>query len=241
MITDERICNRGLLKVKVKNINEVPEEEYAMLRKESFGGSDASILCGVNLYKTMDQLITEKNSKFLTEEEKEVGNKPIVRKGRDLEPIILDKASKELGVEITKPTSMYEFLEAPILTLNYDGVCEKGDVLIPIEAKLVSKWGEKYYNKEKTLEENADIDMKIEGDTLEAHIKRKALRIGIPAYYYTQVQQELMGLSAPYGYLAVLFDESWDFKLYLVKADEYVQNKIYDIADKNKDKIEKNS
>jgi len=241
MITDERICNCGLLKVKVKNINEVPEEEYAMLRKESFGGSDASILCGVNLYKTMDQLITEKNSKFLTEEEKEVGNKPIVRKGRDLEPIILDKASKELGVEITKPTSMYEFSEAPILTLNYDGVCEKGDILIPIEAKLVSKWGEKYYNKEKTLEENADVDMKIEGDTLEAHIKRKALRIGIPAYYYTQVQQELMGLNAPYGYLAVLFDESWDFKLYLVKADEYVQNKIYDIADKNKDKIEKNS
>lgn len=241
MITDERICNCGLLKVKVKNINEAPEEEYAMLRKESFGGSDASILCGVNLYKTMDQLITEKNSKFITEEEKEVGNKPIVRKGRDLEPIILDKASKELGIEITKPTSMYEFLEAPILTLNYDGVCEKGDILIPIEAKLVSKWGEKYYNKEKTLEENADIDMKIEGDSLEAHIKRKALRIGIPAYYYTQVQQELMGLNAPYGYLAVLFDESWDFKLYLVKADEYVQNKIYDIADKNKDKIEKNS
>ena len=241
MITDERICDCGILKVKVKNINEVSEEEYALLRKESFGGSDASILCGVNLYKNINQLITEKNNKFLTEEEKEVGKKAIVRKGRDLEPIILDKASKELGIEITKPTSMYKFLKAPILTLNYDGVCEKDNILIPIEAKLVSKWGEKYYNKEKTLEENAAIDMKIEGDTLEAHIKRKALRIGIPAYYYTQVQQELMGLNAPYGYLAVLFDESWDFKLYLVKADEYVQNKIYDIADKNKDKIEKNS
>lgn len=241
MITDERICNCGILKVKVKNINEVSEEEYALLRKESFGGSDASILCGVNLYKNINQLITEKNNKFLTEEEKEVGKKAIVRKGRDLEPIILDKASKELGIEITKPTSMYKFLKAPILTLNYDGVCEKDNILIPIEAKLVSKWGEKYYNKEKTLEENAAIDMKIEGDTLEAHIKRKALRIGIPAYYYTQVQQELMGLNAPYGYLAVLFDESWDFKLYLVKADEYVQNKIYDIADKNKNKIEKNS
>ena len=241
MITDERICDCGILKVKVKNINEVSEEEYALLRKESFGGSDASILCGVNLYKNINQLITEKNNKFLTEEEKEVGKKAIVRKGRDLEPIILDKASKELGIEITKPTSMYKFLKAPILTLNYDGVCEKDNILIPIEAKLVSKWGEKYYNKEKTLEENAAIDMKIEGDTLEAHIKRKALRIGIPAYYYTQVQQELMGLNAPYGYLAVLFDESWDFKLYLVKADEYVQNKIYDIADKNKNKIEKNS
>ena len=64
MITDERICNCGILKVKVKNINEVSEEEYALLRKESFGGSDASILCGVNLYKNINQLITEKNNKF---------------------------------------------------------------------------------------------------------------------------------------------------------------------------------
>ena len=83
--------------------------------------------------------------------------------------------------------------------------------------------------------------MRIEGDSLEAHIKRKALRIGIPAYYYTQVQQEIMGLNAPYGYLAVLFDDSWTFKLYLVKADTYVQNKIIDIATKNKDVVKKNS
>ena len=212
-----------------------------MLRKESFGGSDSSILCGVNLYKTLNQLIKEKNCKYITDEEKEVGNKAIVRKGKDLEPIILDKAAQELGIEINKPTAMFEFKEEPILTLNYDGVAEENQVLIPIEAKLVSKYGEKYYNKDKTLEENKEVDMKIEGDSLEAHIKRKALRIGIPAYYYTQVQQEIMGLNAPYGYLAVLFDDSWTFKLYLVKADNYVQNKIIDIATKNKDVIKKNS
>ena len=238
---NEKICNLGILNIKIKNIDQVSEEEYAMLRKESFGGSDSSILCGVNLYKTMEQLIKEKNCKYITDEEKEIGNKPIVRKGRDLEPIILDKASKELGIEVHKPTAMFVFKEEPILTLNYDGVGEENEILIPIEAKLVSKYGEKYYNKDKTIEENKDVDMKVEGDSLEVHIKRKATRIGIPAYYYTQVQQEMMGIDAPYGYLAVLFDESWDFKLYLVKADEYVQNKIYDIADKNKDKIEKNS
>ena len=59
MITDERICDCGILKVKVKNINEVSEEEYALLRKESFGGSDASILCGVNLYKNIKQNTTK--------------------------------------------------------------------------------------------------------------------------------------------------------------------------------------
>lgn len=240
------IIKQGVLEVKINNIDKLSEEEYAMVRKESFGGSDSSILCGVNLYKTMEQLIKEKNSKFITDEEKEVGKKAIVRKGRDLEPLILDKASKELNVEVIKPTAMFKFKEEPILTLNYDGVIavyDKEDVkyLIPVEAKLVSKWGEKYYNKDKTLEENKEVDMKIEGDSLEAHIKRKATRIGIPPYYYTQVQQEMMGLNAPYGYLAVQFDESWDFKLYLVKADNYVQNKIYDIADKNKDKVKKNS
>lgn len=237
----ERICEQGALVVKIEHINQVSEEEYAMLRKESFGGSDSSILCGVNLYKTLNQLIKEKNCKYITDEEKEVGNKAIVRKGKDLEPIILDKAAQELGIEINKPTAMFEFKEEPILTLNYDGVAEENQVLIPIEAKLVSKYGEKYYNKDKTLEENKEVDMRIEGDSLEAHIKRKALRIGIPAYYYTQVQQEIMGLNAPYGYLAVLFDDSWTFKLYLVKADNYVQNKIIDIATKNKDVIKKNS
>ena len=50
-----------------------------------------------------------------------------------------------------------------------------------------------------------------------------------------------MGLGAPYGYLAVLFDDSWTFKLYLIKADSFVQNKIKDIADNNKERIEKNS
>ena len=237
----ERICEQGALVVKVEHIDQVSEEEYAMLRKESFGGSDSSILCGVNLYKTLNQLIKEKNCKYITDEEKEVGNKAIVRKGKDLEPIILDKAAQELGIEINKPTAMFEFKEEPILTLNYDGIAEENQVLIPIEAKLVSKYGEKYYNKDKTLEENKEVDMKIEGDSLEAHIKRKALRIGIPAYYYTQVQQEIMGLNAPYGYLAVLFDDSWTFKLYLIKADNYVQNKIIDIATKNKDVIKKNS
>lgn len=237
----EKICEQGALVVKIEHIDQVSEEEYAMLRKESFGGSDSSILCGVNLYKTLNQLIREKNCKYITDEEKEVGNKAIVRKGKDLEPIILDKAAQELGIEINKPTAMFEFKEEPILTLNYDGVAEENQVLIPIEAKLVSKYGEKYYNKNKTLEENKEVDMNIEGDSLEAHIKRKALRIGIPAYYYTQVQQEIMGLNAPYGYLAVLFDDSWTFKLYLVKADNYVQNKIIDIATKYKDVIKKNS
>ena len=45
------IIKRGILEIKINNIDKLSEEEYAMVRKESFGGSDSSILCGVNLYK----------------------------------------------------------------------------------------------------------------------------------------------------------------------------------------------
>ena len=238
---NEDIQDIGVLEIKIEDVDKLSNESYALIRKDSFGGSDSSILCGVNLYKTMEQLLIEKNNKFLTEEEKAVGNKPIVKKGRDLEPIILSKASEALGTEVFKPTAMFAFKEQPILTLNYDGVIKVEDKYIPVEAKLVSKYGEKYYNKDKTIEENKEVSMRIEGDSLEAHIKRKATRIGIPPYYYTQVQQEMMGLDADYGYLAVQFDDSWEFKLYYVPADSYVQNKIKDIADKYKDEIKKDS
>ena len=65
----EAILNQGQLKVAIPNIQSMSHEEYALARKNYFGASDSSILCGVNLYKTLDQLITEKNSKFLTKEE----------------------------------------------------------------------------------------------------------------------------------------------------------------------------
>ena len=238
----DKIIGRGILDVAIENVQSMSNDEYALVRKNGFGASDSSILCEVNLYKTMQQLITEKNAKYLTQKEKEVGEKPIVKKGYDLEPIILNKAEEQLKITIHKPNDMFKFKGVDGLTVNYDGVLELEDgILIPIEAKLVSKYGEKYYNKSISEAVAKTIDVTVEGTDLASHIKRKALKLGIPAYYYTQVQQEIMGLNAPYGYLAVLFDDSWTFKLYLVKADNYVQNKIIDIATKNKDVIKKNS
>ena len=122
---------------------------------------------------------------------------------------------------------MYKFRNIDGLSVNYDGVLVKpNNVLVPVEAKLVSKYGEKYYNKDRTIEENAALETVLESPEMGAHIKKRALRIGIPAYYYTQVQQEMLGRDAPYGYLAALFDETWTFKLYYVPKDEFVQSYI---------------
>ena len=69
---EDKILNKGQLKIAVENIQAMSHEDYALVRKDYFGASDSSILCGVNLYKTMDDLIQEKTKKFITAEEKEV-------------------------------------------------------------------------------------------------------------------------------------------------------------------------
>lgn len=237
------ILDAGVLEVAIPDIQHMSHEKYALVRKDYFGASDSSILCGVNLYKTMEQLITEKNSKYITEEEKEVGEKAVVRKGYDLEPVILAKAEDELQTKIFKPVDMFKFKDVDGLSVNYDGVTIGPGTKkwVPVEAKLVSKFGEKYYNKSISHFDATAVDMKVEGESLEQHIKRKALKFGIPAYYYTQVQQEIAGLNAPFGYLAALFDESWTFKLFYIKRDDYVINKIYEICRENISKIKRDT
>jgi len=233
---EDKILNKGKLKIAVENVQAMSHEDYALVRKDYFGASDSSILCGVNLYKTMDDLIQEKTKKFITAEEKEVSEKAIVKKGYDIEPIILDKAQSELNTEVFKPKDMYTFLDTTGLSVNYDGVIDKDGVLIPVEAKLVSKYGEKYYNK--TAMNNNLPTINEQTDTsLEKHIKKQALKIGIPAYYYTQVQQEIAGLDAPHGYLAAMFDDTWTFKLFYVPRDNYVIQCIKELCKQNIDKI----
>lgn len=235
------ILEREQLEVAIENVQSLDHEDYALVRKNYFGASDSSILCGVNLYKTLDQLLVEKNCKYLTKEEIEVGEKPIVRKGYDLEPIILQKAEEELNCYIYKPADMFKFKDIDGLSVNYDGVAKGDGKLFPVEAKLVSKYGEKYYNKTVTISYAKQLDMKIECDDLSNHIKRKATKLGIPAYYYTQVQQEIAGLDASFGYLAALFDDSWTFKVFYIPRDQYVIDSIYRKCRENINKIKRDT
>lgn len=238
---DEEIKKRcDNLEVVIENVQGMSHEDYALARKNGFGASDSSILLGVNLYKTMAELIEEKNAKYITEEEKKVGEKPIVRKGYDLEPMILDKAEEKLGTPIFKPKNMYGFKNCKGLNVNYDGVCLIENKLIPVEAKLVSKYGEKYYTPASQVENIIKfINMRIEPGSLQDHIKTKAQAFGIPPYYYTQVQQEIAGLDAPYGYLVAQFDESWQTNLYLIKRDDYVISKLFSTAETELPKIKR--
>ena len=218
------------IEVYINNIDEVLKnnEDFALARKNGLGGSDSAAVLGVSPYTSRQQLIQEKARDQLTEEEKEVGEKVAVRKGRDLEPLIIEKASKALGTEVFKPADMYRFKKAPWLTMNFDGVCEDG-FYYPCEIKVVTLYGQKYYDFNKAYYNEIEGFKMLPPNYTKSEIntiETKALQYGIPPYYYTQLQQEMMALNAPFGLLATLRDSDWRLNIFYVHRDELVQSRL---------------
>lgn len=214
------------LAVVIEDIQSLSDDEYALARRKGLGASDSSILLGVNPYKNKEQLIIEKKSKHITDEERAIKLKDAVRKGFDLEPLILQKYVNLTGnPEPLKPKAMYQIKDAPYLTINFDGVgLVKENNIIPIECKFVTTYGDKYYNrKHAMLRELGDCTLhrtcRPYTDIVD-RIKAKAEMVGIPPYYYTQVQQQIYGLDAPFGYLCALHDKGWETVLYFIPRDD---------------------
>lgn len=216
------------LKIDVAEIDQYPNEVYALLRKNGLGTSDSSAILGVNPYTTRAELIAEKIRPSLTEEEKLVGEKTAVKKGRDLEPLIIDKFRQYLQAEIIKPVDMYVHEAYPWIKFNFDGVTGTPEQYVPAEIKVVTVYGEKHYDRNKAWFNERDGFLNIPDNPTDRNwsIQERAAFYGIPPYYYTQLQQEIMGLNAPFGYLTVLFDKSWEVYTFFIWRDQKVIDNI---------------
>lgn len=222
------------IEIDIANIDLYPNKEYALLRKNGLGTSDSSIVLGVNPYTSLSDLIREKCRDYLTDDELAVGDKSAVRKGRELEPLIIHKHSQVMGRRIIKPIHMYNHKDFPYIKFNFDGVLDKTYIedgvykYIPDEIKVVTIYGMKHYQKHKaTYSESVgwrDIPPKY--CDINASIEDKAAMYGIPPYYYTQLQQQIFGLDAPYGFLTVLFEKDWEMHSWLVWRDQKLINEL---------------
>lgn len=220
--------------VDIANIDQYENQDYALLRKNGLGTSDSSIVLGVNPYTTRAELIDQKCRNYLTEEELEVGDKSPVRKGRDLEPLIIFKHSQIMDRHVIKPIDMYRHKNYPYIKFNFDGVVDKlynedGTYqYIPDEIKVCTLFGMKHYQPKKaTYSEYTGWNMippHYENENLS--IEKKAEAYGIPPYYYTQLQQQIFGLNAPYGFLTVLFEKDWQIHSWLVWRDQKMINQL---------------
>lgn len=207
------------------------KEEFIKVRRNSFGASDSSVLLGVNPFVDRNKLIEQKCAKEITQEELEVGEKENVRKGADLEPLILNKFEQWSKFDTYKPDAMYQIELHPQLTVNFDGIICLDKTYIPVEAKFVSTYATKYWNKSKAIKApHEGFPVRCAGRDIKAHVQDNAEAYGIPPYYYTQIQQQLFALSAPFGYLAALFDKGWELLVFKIFADTATQYALLDIS-----------
>jgi predicted phage-related endonuclease len=228
------------LKTIVENAAELSRtdnEAFAMVRRAGFGASDSSVLLGVNPFpdNTIPKLLEQKRSPVVTADELKIGQMVNVRKGADLEPLILQKFQEKFQVPDTnleKPEAMFRIGDTP-LTVNFDGVLQILGTKVPVECKFVSTYGGKYYNMSKTIQLPTQIYdlMELGTEVNSIYLTRRAEEAGIPIYYYTQIQQQLLALDADFGYLAALFDKDWELRVFTIMADKQVQNKLLEVAE----------
>ena len=220
---DDTLENLPNLEVAQQNVSTLPQLEFALARKQGLGASDASVYLGLQTqWKSAQDLVAEKLRTTITDEEMAIGEKDVVRKGKDLEPLNLQKAEAKLGTPVYKPQHMYRVREYPHLLVNFDGVARSAEdpaVLIPVEAKFVSMYGDKYYDFTK-----GPADWVNWADDYPT--EKKAAILGVPAYYYAQVQQQILALNAPYGWLTVIRDKGWEHHMFKIPRDEPVINQI---------------
>lgn len=197
---------------------------FCQMRRCGIGGSESGTLVGVNKYKDIETLIFEKCQTEVTDEERKVGQLPAVRKGADIEPIILNKFAEWSGYKVVKPEAMYRMKEHPQLTVNFDGVVQLPDydeVYIPVEAKLVTQWGQKFWHTAHEIKEPwGGMEFKVAAKDITKHVTDLADAYGVPPYYFTQVQHQILALGAQYGYLVALFDKDWELHIFKIFRDE---------------------
>lgn len=236
------------LELLVANASEMSrndQDAFRMIRRQGFGASDSSILLGVNPFPngTIEKLLEQKRSMVATEDEMLIGQMVNVRKGSDLEPIIMRKFEQVCGLEegrVEKPDGMYG-IKGTHLTVNFDGVLSLPPFTVPVECKFVSSFGGKHYNVGKaqghTLAVSVYDLMNLGTEVNNIYLMRRAEECGIPIYYYTQVQQQLLALDAPFGFLAALFDKDWELRVFTVMADPLVQQALMASSEHWWDKI----
>lgn len=118
----------------VTSTENLPYEEWLELRKTGIGGSDASVVCGINRYKTPIELWMEKVNNFPPQEAGESAYW-----GTQLESLVREEFTKRTGIEVNLVKQLLQSEEHTFMLANLDGVCNDplyGDCIF--EAKTAS-------------------------------------------------------------------------------------------------------
>lgn len=118
----------------VTSTENLPYEEWLELRKTGIGGSDASVVCGINRYKSPVELWMKKVNNFPPQDAGESAYW-----GTQLESLVRAEFTKRTNIEVSLVKQLLQSEEHPFMLANLDGVCDDpifGDCIF--EAKTAS-------------------------------------------------------------------------------------------------------
>lgn len=111
-------------------------EDWLEHRKKGIGGSDASVVCGINRYKSPVELWMEKTDQFPYQEAGEAAYW-----GTQLEALVRTEFTKRTGIEVQRVEHLLQSEGHPFMLANLDGICEVPDYGTCIfEAKTASAY-----------------------------------------------------------------------------------------------------
>lgn len=91
-------------------------------RKKGIGGSDASVVCGINRYKSPVELWMEKTDQLQPQEAGESAYW-----GTILEAVVREEFTKRTGLEVCLVKQLLQSEEHPFMLANLDGICNHPD------------------------------------------------------------------------------------------------------------------
>lgn len=111
-------------------------EDWLEHRRLGIGGSDASIVCGINRYKSPVELWMDKTGQLPYQEAGEAAYW-----GTLLEPFVRAEFTKRTGIKVDHKNELLQSEEHPFMLANLDGICEVPDYGTCIfEAKTASAY-----------------------------------------------------------------------------------------------------
>lgn len=104
--------------ITVTSTENMPYEEWLDWRRKGIGGSDASVVCGINRYKSPVELWLEKTNQLPYQEAGEAAYW-----GTQLETLVKTEFTKRTGIEVKPVHQLLQSETHPFMLANLDGEC----------------------------------------------------------------------------------------------------------------------
>ena len=153
-------------------------------RRNGIGASDIAAVLGISPWKTPLQLYLDKRGELPPQEDA-----PQLRRGRMLEPLVLDFYADETGHQVTRQQECVVGAE-PWMMATLDGFDAIDNA--PVEAKTVNAFSAQEFGEHGSDE--------------------------VPLHYSAQVHWQMMLTDASTGYLAALIGSD-DFRIFTIQRD----------------------